>query len=298
MSMQDLVGLNTDNGRVLILGARSWIGSRLIAEFQLKHPRVKIAGTSRAAVSVNDDGVDWFIADNTELLVQCMEKVNPSLIINLIWWPDFELTFEALKVSVNWALERRVGYCFASSALALEGYAGASLTEDLPARAISPYGQSKARCEAYIAERPNLAGLILRFGSIQGWSRWQLSRNERFLKKLRAGEGVSVMRGVLQNRMYDEHFARLVIRAIIRGVRGVINVGTVDGSEEYQFLKNVAKAFGYETDLVSVNGERQANLIVTPFKLIEIFGVSEIPTESETIAALRRCDHLNKYHNI
>ena len=156
---------------VLILGARSWIGFRLTEAFLNQQTNIDVHGTtsSENLKSFEVGHTDFFFAQTIDDFKKVFRQKNYSIVINLLRGEDAtglethrQIATECFKVGAQ--------YVYASSALALDGYDfNQVLTEDLPAKSVTPYGQFKAACEDYLKEiYPNEAWLALRFSSIQG----------------------------------------------------------------------------------------------------------------------------------
>ncbi len=276
-------------GRMLVLGARSWIGFRLAEALDRMNPVVVVVGTSRGT----DSNGRFVPASVLPDYLSLVREQRPAWVINLLRGEDEQ--GRAIHAGVA-ALCAREGihYTFASSALALDAYRGVELTEDLPPRSETPYGQFKAACESDL-QRTGGEWLVLRFASIHGWSPWQKTRTESFLGRLAAGEAVKVDRGVVQNRLQDTVFAEAVAQAVLDRRTGTLHLGTTDSSEELVFLRRLAAAFGHPADLVVEGRERKVNLVVQPGRLLELYPGRFERTEAETIEGLLSCPQLRQY---
>jgi dTDP-4-dehydrorhamnose reductase len=276
-------------GRVLVLGARSWVGFRLIEAIKRLDPKAAVIGTSR---NVRHEG-PFIAADQSPDFDAVVRRVMPTAVINLLRGEDDRGRAIHSKVA-SLCAGLGVHYAFASSALALDGYTGVELTEDLEPRSVTTYGRFKASCEQDL-KRIGGDWLVLRFASIHGWSPWKQSRTETFLARLARGEPVSVDRGVSQNRLEDRVFADAVAQAVLDRRTGILHLGTTDSSEELDFLRRLAQAFGQPAALVVPGGERQVNLVVRPRRLFEYYPGRFARTEAQTIDGLLACKELQRY---
>ena len=282
---------------VLILGARSWIGFRLTEAILKNHAQAVILGTttSQNLKSIQKTHADFEFAQSSDDFKKILKQKNYSTVINLLRGEDAS-GLEIHRQVATECFKAGVRYVYASSALALDGYDfNQILTEDLPAKSITPYGQFKGACEDYLKDiYPNEDWLALRFSSIQGWSPWKPSRNEAFLTKLKQAQVVKVSRGIKQNRLYDEIFAQAVVQLINQPTsRGIFHLGTVDQSEEIDFLQAVAKTFGYAESGVQADGERKVNLSLSGDRLHQATANQWCQTEAQTLAALVQEPHLS-----
>lgn len=282
---------------VLILGARSWIGFRLTEAILKNLPHAVIQGTtsSQSLKSIQPGHADFEFAQSSDDFKKVIRQKNYSIVINLLRGENVA-GLEIHHQVATACFKEGVRYVYVSSALALDGYDfNQILTEDLPAKSITPYGQFKGACEDYLKDAyPNEDWLALRFSSIQGWSPWKPSRNEAFLIKLQQSQIIKVSRGIKQNRLYDEIFAQAVVQLIYEPkARGIFHLGTDNQSEEIDFLKTVAKTFGYHQESVHEDGEKKVNLALQCNRLNQLTNNRWRQTEAQTLTALFCEPHLN-----
>ena len=276
-------------GRVLVLGARSWIGFRLTEAMRRLDPGVKVTGTSRSAPR---DGA-FLEADDLPDFDVAIRELRPDAVVNLLRGEDAK--GRAIHGGIaSLCAGLGIHYTFASSALALDGYRRTELTEDLPPCSETPYGVFKAACELDL-RRIGGEWLVLRFASIHGWSPWKPSRTEAFLARLAGGETVTVDRGVLQNRLEDRVFAEAVAQAVLDRRTGTLHLGATDCSEELDFLRRLAVAFGQPSGLVVPGGDRAVNLVVWPRRLFDLYPGRFERTEAQTIDGELSCPELRQY---
>lgn len=268
-----------------ILGITSWIGFRLATELDRIRPGRSVGGTSRSGVSPAGLPAAAHAVEGAEAHRQLLNLLRPRIVVNLLRGEDAN-GLAVHETVLDWCGRHDALYAYASSVLALDGYQGEPLTEDLPARSITPYGQFKQACEVRILARPDCRHLILRFASIQGWVPHRTSRNEAFLGRLASGADVTVDRGVMQNRLLDRTFAAGVAALLEAGVTGVVHLGAVDHSEEFDFLRRVAVAFGFPADRVRSGATRRVNLVAVPGRAAALSGGPGPATEADTIKGL------------
>lgn len=270
---------------VLILGITSWIGFRLAESLRAEPHQWRVAGTSRTGRPGPGFEAELHEAGDATAFSRVLERTQPPVVVNLLRGED-AAGLANHRAVCDWCANRGALYVYASSALALDAYVGVPLTEDLPARSVTPYGQFKQACEAHVQSRTDCRHLILRFASIQGWAPHKPTRNETFLRKLASGQEVVVDRGVIQNRILDRTLASAVADLVAGGVTGVVHLGAVDSSEEFEFLRSVARDFGLEPAKVKSGARRDVNLAVQPRRLYELFGDRYRVTEAQTRRSL------------
>lgn len=276
----------TVSQRILILGARSWLGSRLAEALKNAMPMVEIVGTTTQAHPTGGPSIRWETARSAADILPIARRDSPHAVINLLWWDDTE-AFAAHLAAASWCADNGAHYSFASSALALDGYPRTqSLEEDLPARSVTPYGRQKARCENDMTERRDLSYLIVRFASMHGWSPWKMSRTEALLRNVRAGRRVRVAQGIRQNRLLDLELARAWTDLLEARTTGIVHLGTTDSSDELTFLRRLAETFGWRPDRLVADGTRDVNLAVQPRRVLEMFGQRYALTEEDTLRGL------------
>ena len=252
--------------KILVLGVNSWIGTRLV--MALSDSKYKLIGTSRRNSNPHNlQRLEMYQCNLPKDYSNLIQHSDADVVINLLRG-EKESDFIIHESIVGACKLKNIFYCYASSALALDGYDYTDrLTEDLEAKASSEYGVFKARCEAQILNEESLRSLILRFSSIQGWPRHKVARNELFCRKIINGEEVFVDRGIIQNRLYDQDFVNMIIMLLMDNKEGVYHLGATDSSEEFFFLKKICKRFGLDEGLVLQGNKKlvNANLIVDKF---------------------------------
>jgi len=277
---------------VLILGARSWIGFRLAEAFRVAYPTWNVVGTSTSVTAgpQSSDRLPQFLvnavtpSDNHALV----HELHPRIVFNLLRGED-EQGLDIHRRVVGACVELGIRYVYASSALALDGYSSHTiLTEDLPSQSISPYGRFKGVCEGILGSSyASSDWLILRFASIQGWSPWKPSRNEAFLRKLADRNSIIVDVGITQNRLLDTVFAAAVVDITVNeSCQGIYHLGADDASEELNYLRSVAQAFGFDDSLVHAGNSRDLNLRLSCSRLHQATDNRWRRTEAETLNGL------------
>ncbi|MEI6646558.1 MAG: sugar nucleotide-binding protein [bacterium] len=277
--------------RLLVLGARSWIGFRLAEAIRQTLPEWKLLGTSSVGGLAIPGYVDCVAVENSVAVEGLIEHYRPTVIVNLLRYEN-ELGVAIHHVVIDACIRRGIFYCYMSSALALDASTVLDLTEDLPACSCSPYGHFKQVCEEKLLSQPSCQSLIIRFSSIHGWSPHKPSRTESLLEKLANNQEVSVDQGIRQNRMLDTTLASAILDLIRIQALGIVHLGTIDSSDEAEFLKRVATAFGMDSELIQLAKLREVNLAVRPQRIYDLFGSRYKCTEQDTINGLLACPSL------
>ncbi|MGZ3695987.1 MAG: sugar nucleotide-binding protein, partial [Bdellovibrionota bacterium] len=213
-----------------------------------------------------------------------LEKLPPATVINL----------NRGEEAADFALHRRIieiqnrnssRYIYASSFNAVDAELSRPHHENDPAASQSVYGKFKARCEQELLKtcgRP----LAFRFAATHGWAPNRMARTQEFLEKLRKGENIIVTKGILQNRSFVGDLAeQIATLSLADQAQGIFHLGTSDFSEEIDFLKKMAQAFGYDASQVIAGEANQCNAVMLMERLPSLLSHGDaLPTEAETIS--------------
>ncbi|MFD0763851.1 hypothetical protein ACFQZI_03255 [Mucilaginibacter lutimaris] len=279
--------------KVLVLGAASWLGFLLLNKLALSEPSFALGGTLHNLDVDFTSPVKKFKPVDLSDYQQVIDDYDPDVIVNFLRGED-EQGAGIHQYCITHIAKKSGYYVYASSVLALDGYSGVPLTEDLKANGISEYGAFKAACEETL-QASSINWCALRFASLQGWVPHRITRNEGLLKKLKDGQTITVDRGVVQNRMLASHMIDGVAALIEKRVTGIIHFGTTDSSEEYTFLQDQAKLFGYPTELIVGGATRDVNLVAIPKRIYEVLGHNFMTTQQDTLQGILQIPELRKY---
>jgi len=281
--------------RILVIGSSSWLGYLLLEELSLKFPQMQLASTIHKNKLKFNFNIKLYYFRNLQEYNIILKDFQPSLIINFLRGED-DQGMLLHNTIISYSKETNAYYIYASSALALDAYSSSKeLTEEVLANGKSEYGLFKANCEQSLYDSSS-KWCILRFASVQGCVQHKLTRNENLLIKLSKGEKIIVDRGVYQNRM----FANLMIKGIVDlmnlKTEGIIHFGTIDNSDEVDFLQKQAEIFGYSPKLIEMSSvERNVNLVCVPNRIFNILGESFRVSEDDTLQSLSRIPDFKKY---
>lgn len=274
--------------RLLVLGARSWIGYRLAEAVRSSDPGLSMLGTSKVCNVPVMGYTQCIDAEGPTEIDSLINDYKPTLVVNLLRCEN-EMGMAIHRSVIDACIRSEIFYCYVSSALALDASPASDLTESVSACAHSPYGRFKQVCEETLLNQPRCQSLILRFSSIHGWSPYKFSRTESLLRKLSSNQTITVDQGVRQNRMLDTILVSAIWDLLRVHTVGVVHLGTSDSSEETEFLKRVASAFGLDSELIQLGQPRSINVMVRPQRIYELFGSRYKCTEQDTINGLLAC---------
>lgn len=279
--------------KVLVLGAASWLGYLLLNKLAQSKPSFLLGGTLHKLDVAFTSPVKKYKPVSLADYQQVIDDFAPGVIVNFLRGED-EQGAAIHQYCITHTTKNDGYYVYASSVLALDGYRGVPLTEDLKANGVSEYGAFKAACEEML-HASSIDWCALRFASLQGWVPHRITRNEGLLKKLKDGQTITVDRGVVQNRMLASQMIDGVAALIEKRVTGIIHFGTTDSSEEYTFLRDQAKLFGYPVEQILGGAIRDVNLVAIPKRIYEVLGDDFITLQQDTLQGLLQMPELRKY---
>lgn len=278
--------------KILVLGSSSWLGSALLNRLSLSTYQL-ISTVFRTQIEFNFD-IEIVKAESLKDYQDILKSYNPEVIVNFLRGENEE-DYDIHKNFINYCSATNSHYIYASSALALDAYDNVDLTEHILAKSVSEYGIFKGNCEQMLYDS-KICWSVLRFSSLQGYCAHKFTRNEAFLNRLHKGEDIYIDSGVYQNRMFVDDMILIVEKIIEDKINGIIHIGTIDTSEEIDFLRKQANLFGYSSDRVKSNGNiRNVNLNCKPKTILELSDGSFKVTEEDTLKRINSIKEFDKY---
>lgn len=274
----------THQSPVLVLGASSWLG--YVLTNRLVDLNIEVVGTYHSNKVAFPNQVQLIQTEQRDDFYHYVfSKYRPGAVINLLRGEkdlDRAIHNNLIELSETY----NTHYVYASSVLALDGYKDCDLTESLEALSVSDYGIFKGECEKDLYDS-QIKWSALRFASVQGWVPHKKTRNQNLLEQLAAGKEIQVDEGVIQNRMLASLLIEGMIDIINDEVTGILHFGTVDASDEIDFLKRQATAFELDPSLIESSGSiRNVNLNARMGKLYDLYGEKYRTFEEDTITGL------------
>ncbi|WP_127716957.1 NAD(P)-dependent oxidoreductase [Halobacteriovorax sp. HLS] len=279
--------------KILLLGSSGWIAHYLIPSLQKHISECNILGSR--VTNTSEHSIENFIATSSDLDIidQKIKVFNPDIIINMTRGEDDD-AFTMHKYLIDRCKSSSIHYNYFSSFNALDANISTEHYEDELPNAQTDYGLFKARCEEELfANGSNFS--IFRFGATHGWAPNSKSRTELFLEHMLSGESLPIDAGVLQNRLATNHMADMMAAVLKMKGEGVFHFGAVDGSEEIDFLRDLAESFGYPREQVTLAGTNQCNALMIPERTLQLIGKEYEKTEADTIKAVRHMIRLSSY---
>jgi dTDP-4-dehydrorhamnose reductase len=226
-------------------------------------------------------------------VLELLEREQVTAVVNMTRGED-EIDFTMHRKLIDFGNSHGVHYFYASSFNACDAQLAEDHRESELPSAQSDYGKFKARCEqALMSDSKRFA--IFRFSATHGWAPNRCARTEDFLKKVSSGEKVTVHQGIMQNRTAVTDLAGMMAAVIVAKGEGVFHLGTVDASDEIDFLRRLAREFGYDDSLVIPGDASPTNANMVPGKILRMFGNEFFRTETDTITSVGRVPELAPY---
>lgn len=279
--------------KIALLGCSGWISSYLVKALASRIPETFLVGTYANTPPTTKIFSKQLANTDIEEMLSFLEKEKVSAIVNLTRG-ETESDFLAHQGIIAFCNCEKIPYYYCSSFNACDAQLTHDHLESEQASAKSEYGKFKAKCEEELIKNCNHYA-IFRFSATHGWAPNRISRTEEFLRKLKNNETVSVHRSIIQNRTAVTHLAAMMAAVIANEGRGIFHLGTVDTSDEIDFLKKLAQAFGYDPSKVNSNEELPTNANMVPKRILEMFGKEFEITEAETISVVSNMPGLQQY---
>lgn len=281
--------------KILILGSASWLGSLIIPK--LHDNDFEISATCYNHIIDFSNPIKHYKAKTLKDYQSILNVGQFDVIINFLRGENKE-GYDIHQSIISYCKNNPTQYVFCSSALALESYNNQVLTEDKAAMAESEYGLFKANCEKMLYDS-GIDWSVLRFSSLQGHCKHKTVRNEHFLKQLNKGITISVDQKVIQNRMFADDAIDIILKIVEEKHTGIFHLGTIDASDEIDFLKKQAQLFGYGQNLVkSSTNIRNVNLNCIPNRIHQLFPATRFFTEEDTLQKVFQVKALKKYYTV
>lgn len=280
--------------RILILGSTSWLGSALLKRLNANKEEYQLITTIYKNKIELDADIKVVNAQELKDYQTALQTFKPNVIVNFLRGENEE-GYNIHRSIIDFCNKEKRHYIYASSVLALDAYDNIDLTEDILARSLSEYGIFKGNCEEMLYNS-KIDWTVLRFSSLQGYCSHKHTRNEAFLSRLFNGEEIYVDSGVVQNRIFVDDMTLIVEKIIEKTIKGIIHIGTIDSSDEIDFLRKQANLFGYSSDRVQESGnQRNVNLNCIPSKIHELFGDDFKLHEKNTLERINNIKEFDKY---
>ncbi len=276
--------------KIAIIGCSGWIAHYLALALPGRAQRASIIGTYNSRKpSISFPTVSLSNADHDQML-DLLEREEVTSIVNMTRG-EGEVDFAMHRKLIDFGNSHGVHYSYASSFNACDAQLEHDHNESELPSAQSEYGKFKTRCEQALSSLSKKFA-IFRFSATHGWAPNRCARTEEFLKKIASGEKVIVPQGIIQNRTAVSDLAAMMAAVIATHGEGVFHLGTVDASDEVEFLKKLANEFGHDPSLVLAGDPMPTNANMVPGKVFTMFGEEFRRTERNTLLTVGKIPEL------
>ena len=289
-----LMPMPRNDETILILGASGWIGYNFTHQVCSTMPLARVIGTyfehTTRQLPCQSLFFDYTVAAALSSLLQ---SVRPSVVVNLLGGEEAGL-FRTHQELTRKLKELSVYYIFMSSSMVFDADVSKPHQETDPIQGKSSYGIHKEQCERFLHdEGENYC--IMRISATHGYSPNKISRTERFLQNMQLGKSVHVDEKIFQNRLGVADLVSMIIQVMDARLQGVIHLGTIDQSEEVDFLRKIAKHYGYNPHKVEPVKSTPKYLTMIPKTIYEVFGEHLARTEADTLEYIAKIPEFQKY---
>lgn len=279
--------------KILLLGSSGLVAHYLIPSLKKLDSSYEFLGQS--VTNLPEHEIDNFKAPSSDLEIfdEKIKQFSPDLIVNMTRGEDQD-GLNLHRFLIESCNNTNTHYTYFSSFNAVDANLESEHDEDEAPNSQTEYGQFKAQCESELTSKSNNFS-IFRFGATHGWAPNTISRTETFLEHMLSGESMSVDTGIIQNRLATNHLADMMAAVIHKRGEGVFHFGAVDGSEEIDFLKDLAESFGHPREQIIKGEENPCNALMIPERTLNLIGKEYEKTEADTISAIRHMIRLSQY---
>jgi len=257
--------------KILITGAAGMLGKD-IAEIFAKDPKYRVFGL------VRNEGSDYkkiiykaIDLRNSPALKSAIKEVDPDIIIHSAAIVDLgacekdhrdaDLVHVATTKILSSYNKSNTRFIYISTDSVFDGKTG-NYSETDNTHPLNYYAKSKLKGEK-IALTGNELSLIIRTNIYGYHTDQRASLAEWAIANLREKKNINGFTDTIFNPLYTKQLAREIkFLAGKKNVSGIINIGSKKPVNKYDFLKQLAKTFSFDTDLISV--ARMSDMKMTP----------------------------------
>lgn len=241
--------------RALVVGASGQVGAILCTTLAARghtavgtHHRAPLADTrpldlgdgAAVASMVDDVAPDWvFCAGALTAVDYCEDHPDEA----------FRLNRDGPAATARAAAKRGAGLVFFSTEYVFDGAAG-PYGEDDPVNPLSVYGRSKLEGEQLV-QTENPRALVVRTTVAYGPERQGKNFVYQLLKRLQAGERMTVAADQRSSPTYNADLAAATVELAERGVTGVVHMAGPEVLDRAAFARLACEVFGLDSALIT-----------------------------------------------
>ncbi len=287
--------------RMLVVGAGGLLGGRAVV---LGRGRFEVFGAYNSH-HLNGKGFAQMDVTKRQDVFRIIEKIKPAFVIDAhaLHPVDYCETHpeEAWEVTVNGTknvaeASKRVGakYIFFSTDYVFDGKRLSYTEKDKP-NPLSYYGKTKWAAEM-ILEALGINHIIARTAVLYGLGgAGKPSFVSWIVQKLKKGEKINVVTDQHNNPTFADNILEIVFRLYERDAEGLFHVTGTECISRYDFAKQIAKAFGLNSKLItpittpelSQIAKRPEKINLSTKKVERVSGLKTMGVE-EGLKALKR----------
>jgi dTDP-4-dehydrorhamnose reductase len=276
--------------KVLVTGMSGMLGSDIVKIFA-SQSNYKLFGICRNKIERNN--IQQFNIDitNTEEFENVLTELQPDIIIHTAAVVDVDKCetekMYADSLHSNYLnsiikISKQSYLIYISSDSVFNGKEG-NYSELSQVSPLNYYAESKVNGENLVFEKfPN--ALVVRTNIYGFHNPPKPSLVEWAISKLQQNDTITGFNDVFFNPVYTEHLAEILLELSIKKVKGIINIGSEEFLNKYEFLSLLADVFNFDKNLIeeksvkSINfkAERPLNTTLNTEKQKKILG--EIPS--------------------
>lgn len=249
--------MNSLPKKLLLTGATGLLGYALLRE---THGRYAVTGLARHPESITTpcpmEAADLQDADKLQSIVQ---KIAPDIVIHAAAMTSVDQCEKnpelAHAVNVGGtqnllkALQgRRARFIFISTDSVFDGTRG-NYSEEDSASPLHVYGRTKLQAEETVL-RARSDALVIRT-AFYGWNVLpQTSLAEWILTDLKMGRKFRGFTDVFFSPLLSDHLAQAILQLAAASEKGILHVAGRESCSKYQFARQLAVTFGFDSDCI------------------------------------------------
>jgi len=243
---------------LLIIGGSGLVGTSLT---QLAHNSMKVFFTYNNNPHKTSKAKGFFInlLNNDGSISKLIKSISPDVVVNTAAYQNVDycekeqnmanlLHIKSTEEISSACLETSSKLIHFSSNFVFDGKKGFYNEDDLP-NPISHYGKTRLDAEKIVLGRSS-RNVVLRTTVIYGWH-----KNSKFtnfvLEQLKNNLKVDAFTDQYGNPTLADDLAHCILKIISRDVSGLFHTVGKNCVNRYEFAKNIAEKFGYNTELIS-----------------------------------------------
>ncbi len=247
-------------GRILIFGASGFLGKKLIKSFKKKNYKIFTDISYKKKIKKNP---------NLNLIFKILNKVKPSIIINLIAYTNVDKNETYKKISKNSnilfpqnlarAIKRTLQSIFLIHLSTDQVYNGRGNHLEKYPDPLNFYGFSKLKGEKFLK---NVPSIILRTNFIgKSENRNKKTLSDWIIYNLRNKKRINTFKNIFFTPLHTSSLIELINKLMLRKIEGVYNLGTKNKISKAKFASLLCSDLNYDLKLLNEVDYKNKDLI-------------------------------------